>query len=59
MEINAALRRLAEHRRRRTVLLGLAQSPVEFTAGVLSTQVRAVAGTGVWGCLPASAGPWG
>lgn len=46
MELSAALRKLAEHRRRRDMLQGLAQSPVEFMAGLLSTQV-----CGVWmGC---------
>lgn len=40
-QLNASLGRLAEHRRRRTMLLAFAQSPVDFINAMVAAQVRA------------------
>lgn len=43
------IRRLNEHRRRRALLLGFAQSPVDFTYALLASQVGGAVGTVGWG----------
>lgn len=57
VSLTSCLQRLAEHRRRHTMLLAFAQSPVDFVNALVAAQVRGmgIVGRAVW---HAGVGEW-